>query len=762
MDPGKKHSIGLFVPEIEGDYCNLLTRGVSDAAAENGINLFVFSGKSIRIPYQFQYQYNVIYELALNGSLDGIILASGLLYSFISHQEFERFYTRFKPVPMVSISVPLEGMPAVIINNRTGLHQALRHLIRVHGKKRIAFIRGPRNNFEAEERYSVYMEVLRENGLRFDPRLVCDGDFTHYSATAALSELIDRRKTDFDAVAAANDEMALKVLDLLRQRGYEVPGQIAVTGFDNVGGARLCHPSLTTVQQPVYEMGRRALGLMLGVLRGKKPTNVTLDTGMVIRESCGCLPESAGLADAAGGDYIPAAGTGEFIERETENLGRFGFDKARTGELVNHLFRDLPLSGSGESVMDGLIREFSGIFYRSDLNEEEVGTIQGFVTRLRIKALELCREGESTRSLEDFFQKIRSVLVDMVQKGNASLWSLHNNGNRSLRSVLNLMISYIHDRETALGMIVDELKAAGIRNCAVFLYEGEILHKLNSVWTNPEKAVLTLAYNEEQGAFPYFRKEPETCEVSRIFDHPSLPRQGRHTILVNPLFFMDVQIGIILCELEFKDPFIYESIFIEISCALKLASLMAVQTDIQMKLRAAMQDLEEYNTKLNNISQTDELTGLLNRRGFISLAVQSLELAARAGKSGVLFYADLDGLKSINDRFGHKEGDFALRQTSSILKKTFRNADIVARLGGDEFIIFAVDTMEESIPDILARLKQCSLESNRQSGRPYSISISVGYVPFSTETSVDIDVLMSEADACLYEQKKVKQRSRLE
>jgi len=96
--------------------------------------------------------------------------------------------------------------------------------------------------------------------------------------------------------------------------------------------------------------------------------------------------------------------------------------------------------------------------------------------------------------------------------------------------------------------------------------------------------------------------------------------------------------------------------------------------------------------KLNNLSQTDELTGLYNRRGFISLTRSSLELAQRMGKSGLLFFIDMDGLKVINDSYGHEEGDIAIKEIANILRSAFRKSDIVARLGGDEFTVFTTDT----------------------------------------------------------------------
>ncbi|MBN1409631.1 MAG: GGDEF domain-containing protein, partial [Spirochaetales bacterium] len=367
---------------------------------------------------------------------------------------------------------------------------------------------------------------------------------------------------------------------------------------------------------------------------------------------------------------------------------------------------------------------------------------------------------EESRNVEDFFHQLRVVLADNARKCEAHRVDLHNGGNRALRSILNEMTSYVLNREMALEMITGQLKQLGIGTCAVFLYDNEIVHRINSTWVSPDKAVLALSYDADREPGSPVMPENRRCSLNGLFRHECLQKPVRQTLLVNSLFFMDAQLGLIVCDLDFADPYMYESLFIEISCALKLSDLMAMQAKNQQKLRIAMQELAEYNSKLNAISQTDELTGLLNRRGFLSLAEQNLQLALRMGKKGVLFYADLDGLKAINDRYGHKEGDSAIKLAASILKKTFRNADIIARLGGDEFVVFALDLPEGIVPEILDRLKAYTGSFNGRSGRPFEVSISVGHVTFTAEGKVDIADLLNIADTRLYEQKKGKRGRR--
>jgi diguanylate cyclase (GGDEF)-like protein len=165
---------------------------------------------------------------------------------------------------------------------------------------------------------------------------------------------------------------------------------------------------------------------------------------------------------------------------------------------------------------------------------------------------------------------------------------------------------------------------------------------------------------------------------------------------------------------------------------------------------------EELGKELLNLSITDPLTGLHNRRGFISLAAQQLKLSDRNRRAVLLFFADLDGLKWINDMLGHEEGDKALVEAATVFKETFRTSDIIARLGGDEFAIIAIDAAEASAEILKARLQSLVDARNHQEGRRYRISISVGCSYYDPENPCSLDELMARADQQMYEQKKFK------
>jgi len=154
----------------------------------------------------------------------------------------------------------------------------------------------------------------------------------------------------------------------------------------------------------------------------------------------------------------------------------------------------------------------------------------------------------------------------------------------------------------------------------------------------------------------------------------------------------------------------------------------------------------------------DTLTGLFNRRGFITLAGQQLKTAYRTEKKLLLFFIDLDGLKVINDTYGHEEGDRALQKTAMILRQTFRESDIIGRLGGDEFAVLVVDD-DELQKNILKRLKERIKEEGDASDVSYKISMSIGVAEYDPSRPCKVEELMFEADRLMYIQKKEKKQA---
>lgn len=164
--------------------------------------------------------------------------------------------------------------------------------------------------------------------------------------------------------------------------------------------------------------------------------------------------------------------------------------------------------------------------------------------------------------------------------------------------------------------------------------------------------------------------------------------------------------------------------------------------------------------RLRLMSVTDELTGLPNRRGFFVLAEQQFKAANRAMREQVILFADLDDFKTINDTWGHQEGDAALVSISSIFRQSFRESDIIARMSGDEFAILLIDTGEQSMKEILDRLQKNLEHYNLRKHGTSQLSVSIGMAVHDPRARQTLDELLKQADLKMYEQKQQKKMAR--
>ena len=168
-------------------------------------------------------------------------------------------------------------------------------------------------------------------------------------------------------------------------------------------------------------------------------------------------------------------------------------------------------------------------------------------------------------------------------------------------------------------------------------------------------------------------------------------------------------------------------------------------------------ELKKLEQRLRVMSHTDELTRLHNRRGFVVAGEQIVKTAKRNKWYGLLVFVDVDKMKTINDTYGHDEGDKVLEDVAKVLRDTFRESDVISRVGGDEFVIFSLQETRESDSSILARLQDAVSAHNAHADRPYEMSLSVGITYYDPEEPRALEVLLTQADKAMYQHKRGKQ-----
>jgi LacI family transcriptional regulator len=282
----KTYVIGLLLTNIHNDFFAPLLSGIESITRQRGYNLLVAThhGESLSSVPSPIGQHNTDGLLVFADSLTDDDLAA------LSANNF----------PLVLIhrtSPPSLSIPSVTVENKAATLNLINHLINVHGKRRILFMRGPINQEDSYWRETGYKTALAAHGIPFDERLVLSGEFEHDIAYQSLNHfLADGNRVPFDAVFTGDDDAAIGAILALKQNGLRVPEEVAVVGFDDSRLSAYLTPPLTTIHAPTESVGQLAAEQLFGLIEKQLPADgvTLLPTELIIRRSCGCdlAPES--------------------------------------------------------------------------------------------------------------------------------------------------------------------------------------------------------------------------------------------------------------------------------------------------------------------------------------------------------------------------------------------------------------------------------------------------------------------------------------
>jgi DNA-binding LacI/PurR family transcriptional regulator len=562
--------LGFVVDCIDDGYQNELLLALAEAARANDASLLVFAGGQPEAVMRAASPRDRVYEL-VNGSVDAVISCSGTLQTGIGRHRFARFFERFDGVPRVSIGVPLEGVPSVVVDNEAGMRSAVSHLIERHGRRNVAFIRGPRSNDEAEERYRGYLAALGQAGLSCDRALSVEGDFLSDSGAFAVRTLLDARSASFDAIAAANDEMALGALRELRRRGLPVPERVSVVGFDDDSSAQHSLPSLTTVRQPIAAQAHAAVALALALVRGEPAeARVALPTELVHRRSCGCPLDQRDFAVQAPRRARRGNEESPLVQKRAELV--FEMLEAAPGSLKEP---------EAEALVDAFIAELRGkegasfaaawdeLLHRASSSTLDFHSFQAAISALRRGAVPALSElGGLLVKAETLLHEARVLLGNRIHHRESERRLSERRAMHALADVAQSLI-VCADLKALLAAVERALPRLGIPNAFI------ALDTFGAAQQRPEALRLVLSPSVSSEDDAELGVEAPSSLLSRL-----LAAHGDARVyVIEPLFYAERPLGIAGFELGPSDGAVYEGFRAHISAGLESVTLMEAQRE---------------------------------------------------------------------------------------------------------------------------------------------------------------------------------------
>ena len=636
----KTYKIAVIVAGIDENYQSSILHGIESASEECNLDLIMFSSFSGTMGNLIHDsgEYN-IFRLPDFSTFDGAILLTNTIDDKNVVEDI-RERIRSAGIPAVSIDDNVEDMYYIGIDNKTAMRRITEHFIKVHGFTKFNYISGPEDNPESQDRLSSFLEVLNENNISIDEDRIYYGDFRAPAGKAAVEYFLHHNPYMPEAIICANDVMAATAVSRLFEAGYKIPGEIAVSGFDNTYNNHNFRIELTSVERPFNYSGQLACKMLynhfIHLAQGKK---AILDMSTRFTESCGC--KDSAVSNIA----------------EYKELNIANYNRVEKISAYMSLFNKLACDLQGCATFDDYIASIKD--FCKDIDPEEFYFC-------------ICKD-----------------------------WYIERPDERNIRKKAEIPTRYTEEMYIPIAYC-------------------------NGRFHDEDNSILTRDLI------------PNICKDDRA---------GKVYYMV-PLHFGERCLGYMAIR-NCKVP-LYNSLF-QSWCLTMSNSLENIRKIITL----------EYAVKrLGKLYIQDTFSGIYNRNGFVQATKSVYADCVKNSRSVMLMFIDLDGLKKINDTYGHDIGDVAIQAIASVLRSICNNGEVYCRFGGDEFIVFAADYTEKLAEDLTERIQKSIDVINESMENPFSLSASIGFTIAEPHEGEDIFRFVTDADKIMYEQKRKKKLSK--
>src|SRR5215212_2193385 len=653
---------------------------------------------------------------------DGLIV-----FAPLRHEERSRYLRELSEegFPILFIATG-EQEPMISVDNEAGIRQAVAHMVD-HGHRRIAFIAGdPNDKGDSEIRLQAYHSAMKDHGLDRDSGLVIQGWHTFSGGYEATQHLINSG-LQFTAMVASDDNSAIGAMRAIRDAGLKIPHDVAIIGFDDQPDAVAQVPPLASIHVPLTLIGEQALTLMVDhITMHHALESIRIPTRLVHRQSCGCMPQ-----------VVSSAGKGESQVRASATHSTSAEDGIHSirQQLVDEMVASLPPSSRfpyGERT-NRLCTNLVETFYRSlkqenslhfqttlmdflhelEMADDKIDPWQEIISALRREMNQLpvkWRRAQIRRLAQDMLHQARAAISESAQRQDYR----HQYQREILSQALSELTARLNvtlDKSHAVEVLDAHLTSIGIRHARVALFEPEE--------DDPVAWSVLLNSNLELTSQRF---------VTREFPPPTLyPQNELLDLALVPLVFQDEPLGYVTFDAGNLGP-----------CAIIARQL------------AATFKASDLHAQVVELSLTDALTGIYNRRYFDLFLRNEVERSRRFSRNLSIIMIDIDHFKKYNDTYGHPAGDKALQFVVMCLQKGHRRADVLTRVGGEEFAIILPETGIVGAREVAQRIR-AAMTVSLDLKQPPTLSMGLSALHGG---DIEAEVLIQRADQALYKAKR--------
>lgn len=750
-------TIGIVVSGLVEAYVRDICKGVSRLAKQEDVNVVIIPAKyyghdyELNFEYPYIYQFNSLFPYTQLDNLDGIIVEVASVCMFADDEHKKIFASQYANIPHVYIAYSDDTAKGVFLNNASGLLDGL-HTLYNAGVRKFGMITGQKDNVDAIARRETFLNFLDSNNLPHDEDSVFYGDF-FWPCEEQINDLFDAHP-DVEAVICGNDIIAGRVYKIAEERGRKVGEDLSVLGFDDSFNAATMNPPLSSVRTDCVELGAEAFRSLMRVIRGDQIENLEIGTKFVMRKSFTCFD---GIKTLCEEDYKP-----DFFDIIKSSVHVIDERVILTLRSIFNKLVDLVLSVSKKEMTSkeyakNAVEYLDKMFELGMEDYIDIGRMINIMDDFFDRIIKKCWDKE----IIDIHINIKSKCYrEMVFKLNASLDDKTHRYTQkvvSMQSFVRDTMAFERGNDLSYVQVLSTLKWMNIKNAVIYMYDHPVIHFQHEDFIIPEK--LSIKAVLQDGETLSITKMKQHIKKKDIFKNKYFDWKTYNTAILMPIFFNEIIYGVFICDMP-KEEYLYSELLVsQVSSGIKMLSLLGTNEKLLKDYEATLRSLKENNIVLENISKSDALSGLYNRRGFESNAQKFIDSQFAAGKKVCIFYVDMNNLKIINDRFGHQDGDFSLKVISDKLKEHFGDKAVIGRIGGDEFCV-ATEPREDVFPgEDLFELYESFSAFNEKSDKDYNITVSAGACVMDKDAGLSLSQAMTIADEDLYKVKALRTKN---
>lgn len=719
-------TVGVLIDSVGSFFNHRAISNFIDAAEDNNIHLIFYFGGIIR-PDTNENANSYVYTLPDPHIIQALIIFPHSISPTGPYSETKSIIDQIPGIPVYSFFYDFPDSYSIWINETPAINSMIQHLVKDHNYSKFALLCGPDSQDSiSRQRQTGIEQTLLSYGIHLDPSLVFSGNFSDEDGKQVARRILSREGDSPEVLICLNDQMAIGAVKEFLTNGISVPEDIAVIGFDDVEENSSLACAFTTINFPVWDMTTAIIDRVYSDLSGKTTYSndkFELLAQFMHRESCGCTSyfEKQNLKDSSFKPLeqrIASHATRKritLLRQSLEDVIEKCIDQGETTFFTNFIQQAIRLLSRSGDLTNAFIDTFSTQWTITLLRYPEINT-QVLINTLFVDAFRL-----------------------LIQTKMKSFSQIHSNdlGSIAFYKSCNDLLSQKISLFSALKGIGSNLSLLGINRCALVFISPD----------DPNIGELRISYKEG-----FFLEIPDSNYIR--FPIHELINTGISSIhdpvAILPVAHNTTVYGYIILSIRDKG-------FDQFDMIQELVSLLVDSSMANNLLSTHIQSLTSKNDALSRLSVIDEFTGLFNRRALFITGQNRYQQALQQKEASCFIFLDMDGLKIINDSYGHTEGDAAIFALAEILKKSFRENDLIVRYGGDEFVVLMINIQEKTLQKAFSRITTEINAFNNQKTHAWTLSASWGYV-FNEADALPktFENIIEESDAKLYEEKRKK------